>query len=200
MEVGAFAANCYLVVCPETKEGVIIDPGAEGKYIIKQVEKTGMTVKYILNTHGHIDHVGSNGEVQNAFQVPVLIHEKDASMFQSPQASLAIFTGKGKLKPPDITFKEGDEFEVGGLTVKVLETPGHTQGSVTLDIGGCLFTGDTLFAGSIGRTDLPGGSYRQILESIKNKILAYHDDTVVYPGHGPATTVAEERRYNPFLT
>ncbi len=199
MEVGAFAANCYLVACKETRYGVIIDPGAEGKQIIKQVERMGMTVKYIMNTHGHIDHVGSNMEIKNAFDVPVLVHEKDAAMFRSPQASLAIFTGKGKLKPPDQTFQEGDEFQVGRLTIRILETPGHTPGSVTLDINARLFTGDTLFAGSIGRTDLPGGSYRQIIDSIKQKILVYRDDTVVYPGHGPLTTVEEERQFNPFL-
>ncbi len=200
MEVGAFAANCYLVACPETHEGVIIDPGAEGRRIIKQAEKLALVVKYIINTHGHIDHVGANMEVKSAFDVPVLVHENDASMFRSPQASLAIFTGKGRLKPPDQTFLEGDSFTVGHLEIRVLETPGHTPGSVTLDIAGRLFTGDTLFAGSIGRTDLPGGSYKQIIASIKNKILVYSDDTVVYPGHGPETTVATERQFNPFLS
>jgi len=200
MEVGAFAANCYLVACSETKEGVIIDPGAEGKQVVKKAGEMGMAVKYIINTHGHIDHVGSNGEVKKAFAVPVLVHEKDAPMFRSPQASLALFTGKGKLPAPDQTFRNGDVFSAGRLSIQVLETPGHTPGSVTLDIQGRLFTGDTLFAGSIGRTDLPGGSYQQIIASIKSKILVYNDDTEVYPGHGSLTTVGEERQFNPFLS
>lgn len=200
MEVGAFAANCYLVACPETKEAVIVDPGAEGRYIIRRVKELELKVKYIINTHGHIDHVGSNGEMKEAFDVPILIHEKDISMFRSPQASLALFMGKGRLKPADQTVREGDTFQAGNLKILVLETPGHTPGSITLDINGSLFTGDTLFAGSIGRTDLPGGSYRQIIESIKTRILTYPDESEVYPGHGPPTTVGEERHFNPFLT
>lgn len=200
IEVGSFAANCYLVACPETKEAVIIDPGAEGGYIVKRVNELGLKVKYIINTHGHIDHVGSNEEVKKAFEAPILIHEADASMYKSPQASLALFVGKGRLTPPDRTLTEGDELEVGTLKIKVLETPGHTQGGICLDINGSLFTGDTLFMGSIGRTDLPGGSYGQLIESIKSKILSYSDETETFPGHGPPTTVGKERRYNPFLT
>jgi glyoxylase-like metal-dependent hydrolase (beta-lactamase superfamily II) len=199
MEVGPFAANCYLVACPETKEAVIIDPGAEGKHIIKQVTELGLKVKYIINTHAHIDHVGANGEVKDAFNAPVLVHAADAPLLRTPQASMALFMNQGKITPPDRTLQEGDVLEVGTLSIKVLETPGHTPGGVCLDINGALFTGDTLFAGSIGRTDFPGGSYRQLINSIKEKILKYADDTRVFPGHGPPTTVGDERLYNPFL-
>lgn len=199
LEVGPFVANCYLVGCPETKEAVIIDPGAEGKRIIKRVRELGLEIKYIINTHGHIDHVGANAEVRDAFNVPVLVHEADAPLLSSPQASMALFMNKAKIIPPDRTLKEGDLLEVGTLTVKVLETPGHTPGGISLDINGVLFTGDTLFAGSIGRTDFPGGSYRQLINSITQKLLVYDDDTQVFPGHGPSTTIGDERLYNPFL-
>ncbi len=200
IEVGPFISNCYLVACPETREAVIIDPGAEGKFIIKRVRELGLKVKYIINTHAHIDHVGANGEVKDAFNVPILVHAADASLYRSPQASMALFMGQGKIAPPDQTLQEEDVLETGTLKIKVLETPGHTPGGISLDINGVLFTGDTLFAGSIGRTDFPGGSYRQIIKSIRDKILIYPDNTEVFPGHGPPTTVGDERVYNPFLT
>jgi len=200
LEVGPFAANCYLVACAETKEAVIIDPGAEGRRIIKRVHELGLKVKYIINTHAHIDHVGANAEVKEAFNVPVLVHTDDAPLLRSPQASMALFMGQSKVTPPDWTLQEGDVLEAGTLRIKVLETPGHTPGGISLDINGVLFTGDTLFAGSIGRTDFPGGSFRQIIKSIKEKLLSYPDDTRVFPGHGPPTSVGYERLYNPFLT
>jgi hydroxyacylglutathione hydrolase len=199
LEVGPFASNCYLVACSETKEAFIIDPGADGKRIISRVRELGLKVKYIVNTHGHIDHVGSNSEVKEAFGVPLLIHEKDAHMLLSPQASFAFFMGQNKFVPADQTLKEGEILSAGNLRARVIETPGHTSGGISLDINGALFTGDTLFAGSIGRTDLPGGSYRQLIKSIKERILPYPDETNVFPGHGPPTTVGVERKYNPFL-
>ena len=200
LEVGPFASNCYLVACAETKEAVIIDPGAEGRRIIKRVHDLGLKVKYIINTHAHIDHVGANAEVKEAFNAPVLVHAADAPLLRSPQASMALFMGQSKVTPPDWTLEEGDLLEAGTLRIKVLETPGHTPGGISLDINGVLFTGDTLFACSIGRTDFPGGSFRQIIKSIKEKLLSYPDDTRVFPGHGPPTSVGDERLYNPFLT
>lgn len=199
MEVGSFAANCYVLACDETKEGVVVDPGADAKRIVKMVEDAQVKVKYIINTHGHVDHVGANDEVRQAFSVPILIHEADAEMCKNPHASLSTFIGKKELAEPDQLFKEGDTFTVGNLTIKVIETPGHTKGSVTLLAGGKLFSGDTLFSGSIGRTDLPGGSFDEIISSIKEKLLVFPDDTEVYPGHGPETTVGAEKKYNPFL-
>jgi glyoxylase-like metal-dependent hydrolase (beta-lactamase superfamily II) len=199
MEVGSFAANCYLIACDETREGIIIDPGAEAKQIMKMVEKANVTVKYIINTHGHVDHVGANEEVRKATGAPILIHEADGEMCKKPHASLAAFVGKVKLAEPDRLLKEGDKITVGNLTIEVIETPGHTLGSVTLVVDGKLFTGDTLFSGSIGRTDLPGGSYEQIIASIKEKLLPFPNETVAYPGHGPETTIADEKQYNPFL-
>lgn len=199
LEVGAFAANCYLAACPDTKEGVIIDPGAEGEEILRLVKNEGINIKYIINTHGHVDHVGANGDVKEATKAPLLIHVEDGDMCRKPHASLSIFAGKMKLAAPDRLLEDGDILEVGTLTFQVIHTPGHTRGGICLKTGDSLFSGDTLFAGSIGRTDLPGGSYRQIIASIKEKILPFPDETRVYPGHGPATTVGEERHSNPFL-
>jgi hydroxyacylglutathione hydrolase len=199
MEVGPFAANCYLVACGQTKEAVIIDPGADARQILSMVAGEKVTVKYIINTHGHVDHVGANEDIRKALGVPILIHENDGEMSKKPHASLSAFVGKMKLAEPDTLLKDGDKLTVGTLVFTVIETPGHTKGSITLALDGALFTGDTLFAGSIGRTDLPGGSFREIISSIKEKLLVYADDTVVYPGHGPESTIGEERKYNPFL-
>lgn len=199
MEVGSFAANCYLVACDETREGVIIDPGAEAKNILGMVEKEKISVKHIINTHGHVDHVGANEEVRLALDAPILIHEADGEMCKKPHASLAAFVGKVKLAEPDLLLKDGDRIKAGTLEFEVIETPGHTKGSVSLLVNGVLFTGDTLFAGSIGRTDLPGGSFDEIIRSIKEKLLVFPDETVVYPGHGPESTIGDEKKYNPFL-
>lgn len=199
MEVGTFAANCYLIACGETRQAAIIDPGAEASNIAAMVLRENVEVKYIINTHGHIDHVGANEELRQKLGVPVLIHENDGDMCKKPHASLSVFVGKVRLAEPDRLLKGGDKVAVGNLEIEVIETPGHTKGSVTLLAGGALFTGDTLFAGSIGRTDLPGGSFRDIISSIKDKLLIFPDETPVYPGHGPESTIGEEKQYNPFL-
>lgn len=199
MEVGSFAANCYLLACDETREAVLIDPGAEARQILAMVERENVTVRYIINTHGHVDHVGANEEVRKALGAEILIHEADGEMCKNPHTSLSAFIGKTKLAEPDRLLKGGDQIAAGNLTLEVIETPGHTKGSVTLLADGRLFTGDTLFAGSIGRTDLPGGSFEEIIRSIKEKLLTFPDHTTVYPGHGPETTVGDEKSYNPFL-
>jgi glyoxylase-like metal-dependent hydrolase (beta-lactamase superfamily II) len=199
MEVGAFAANCYLVACDRTLDGVVIDPGAEAKRILDMVHREKVNVRYIINTHGHVDHVGANEELRQALGAPILIHEADGEMCKKPHASLSAFLGRMKLAEPDRLLVGGEKLTVGDLVLEVIETPGHTRGSITLLAGGALFTGDTLFAGSIGRTDLPGGSFEEILRSIREKLLVFPDQTAVYPGHGPETTIGEEKSYNPFL-
>ncbi|MBS4007704.1 MAG: MBL fold metallo-hydrolase [Clostridium sp.] len=198
-EVGSFAANCYLIACSETKEGIVIDPGAEAKQILKMVEDAAVTVKYIVNTHGHFDHVGANAEVRQATGAPILINEADREMSSKPPASLSVFVGKLQFVEPDRFIREGDKLTVGNLQVDVIATPGHTKGSVSLLADGKLFTGDTLFSGSVGRTDLPGGSHGELIYSIKEKLLIFPGETIVYPGHGPETTIADEKKYNPFL-
>jgi len=201
IEVGSFAANCYLVSCQETKEAVLIDPGAEAKKILQIVKEAGVTVKYVLNTHGHIDHMGADAEVSQALGAPLYIHEGDKALIENPRDDLAAYQGVAKPAKADGFLRDGEIISFGKAQLKVLATPGHSPGSVCFynEKEKVLFSGDTLFAGSIGRTDFPGGSFPQIISSIKEKLLVLPEDTVVLPGHGPATTIAAEKQYNPFL-
>ncbi len=197
LEVSMFGTNCYLVGCSQTHEGVVIDPGAEGKRIIKEIRDAGLKIKYIINTHGHIDHIGANSRLKEAFGAPILLHRKDLEIYQNPGFGLGLVVGKQP--QPDRFIKEGDRIYFGRLSLQVLETPGHTPGGVSLYMPGAVFSGDTLFAGSIGRTDLAGGSFHQIIQSIKERLLVLPPETAVYPGHGPATTIRAEARSNPFI-
>lgn len=200
IEVGPFAANCYVLVCPSTREAAVIDPGGDAPVILQVILQERAKVKYIINTHGHVDHVGANAQVKSATNAEILIHEKDAPMLTNPARNLAILSPVViRQVPADRTLKEGDEIEFGEIKMEVIHTPGHTPGSISLKTDKIIFTGDTLFAGSIGRTDFPGGSYEQIMESIKNKIATLGDDYKVFPGHGPSTSVGYERVSNPFL-
>ena len=197
LEVSMFATNCYLVSCLETREGVVIDPGAEGKRLLGEIEKRGVEIKYIINTHGHVDHVGANARLKEDLQVPILMNEKDLAVYRNPGFGLGVVAGKQPA--PDRFIREGDRISFGRLELKVIETPGHTRGGVCLCTGELVFTGDTLFAGSIGRTDLAGGSFEEIIKSIREKLMVLPPQTVIYPGHGPASTIAEEARSNPFI-
>lgn len=200
--VGAIETNCYLVACPETREAAVIDPGAEGQRILQAVAENGLRVKYIINTHGHGDHIAANGTVKEATGAEILIHQDDAVYLTDPKKSLLAFMGANKPEPPaDRTLREGDVVEIGAtVRLEVIHTPGHTPGGICLKAGNVIFAGDTLFAGSVGRTDFPGGSYSKLISSIKEKLLRYQDDVEVYPGHGPGTTIGEERAYNPYLS
>ncbi len=195
--VSMFATNCYLVSCRETGEGVVIDPGAEGKRILHKIEEKGLRIKAIINTHGHIDHTGANGRLKEALKAPLLFPEKDLGIYRNPGFGLGVIFGKQAA--PDRLLKEGQQVPVGRGTLNVLETPGHTGGSISLYGDGVVFTGDALFARSVGRTDLAGGSYPLLISSIKEKLMVLPPRTVVYPGHGPATTIEAEARSNPFL-
>ena len=204
LPVGPLLTNCYIVGCEETKEGAIIDPGGDADRILATVEETGLRIKYVINTHGHFDHILANRKVVEATGAKLAIHPKDEPMLLAKLSGLANFFGLGGIIPspsPDLLLEEGDELLVGKLRFKVLHTPGHSPGSVSLynDEEGVVFAGDVLFNGGIGRTDLPGGSYRTLMESIRSKLLALPDETIVYPGHGPPTTIGKERRSNPFL-
>ncbi|MDD2421740.1 MAG: MBL fold metallo-hydrolase [Heliobacteriaceae bacterium] len=201
LETGMIGANCYLVMCPETKEAAIIDPGDEGGRIMRLVTKEQAKVVVIINTHGHADHIGANREVKEATQAPLLCHEDDAPMLLSPAKNLSLFTGHAIQGPAaDRLLREGDTVKIGKtITLEVLHTPGHTPGGISLKAPGVVFTGDTLFCGSIGRTDFPGGSFTNLIQSIKDKLLVLPDDTMVYSGHGPESTIGQERRTNPFL-
>lgn len=201
LAVGSMSANCYLVWCEATKEAVVIDPGGEGRRILAEIAKEQLQVKYIVNTHGHVDHIAANAEVRSATGAKLMIHEDDAPLLNNSNLNLALYVGMAlQGLQPDVLLHEGDEIVCGEqVRLKVLYTPGHTRGGICLQAEKTVFTGDTLFAGSIGRTDFPGGSYQGIIDSIKNKILPLDDACLVYPGHGPASTVGYERSHNPYL-
>lgn len=199
--VGSIGTNCYLVGCQETKEAAVIDPGGDADRILQAVKEDNLQVKYIINTHGHGDHIQANGPLQKATGAQILIHRLDAECLIDPERSLLAFMGDKTGGPAADRMLEDGHVIAIGTTVKldVLHTPGHTKGGICLKSDRLIFTGDSLFAGSIGRTDLPGGSFPELIQSIKEKILPLDDQFLVYPGHGPSTTVGIERRENPFL-
>jgi glyoxylase-like metal-dependent hydrolase (beta-lactamase superfamily II) len=200
LELGPFFVNCYIVGDAETKEGFIIDPGYDPERIISFVEGLGLKIGTIAITHGHADHIAALDEIRRHFGARVLIGEKDAPMLGDPEANLSEFAGERFVTGgADRLLKEGDTVAAGKYTFKVLETPGHSPGSISLYGHGAVFTGDALFLGSIGRTDFPGSSYETLIESIHEKLLTLPDDTIVYSGHGTDTTIGQERDFNPFL-
>lgn len=197
--VGPVAANCYLL-SDEGGKGIVIDPGGDAPAILDTIRKEHITVEAILNTHGHSDHIAANDAVRNATGAPLYIHAADEHMLTDPRANLSLFMGGNVVsRPAEHHLKEGDILCVGAIALKVLHTPGHSPGGVCFAGEGVLFSGDTLFADSIGRTDFPGGSLPQLIGVIKEKLMALPDDTVVYAGHGPSTTIGRERQYNPYL-
>lgn len=208
--VGPIQACCYVVSGKINNRVCLIDPGGDSKQIIDYLEKHKLEPVYLINTHGHIDHIGANQEIKAAYPaIKICIHSEDARMLTSASANLSPELGYSFTSPSaDKLLKEGDELSIndGALALKVIHLPGHTRGGIGLVYTpsgkqpGIIFTGDTLFAGGIGRTDFPGGSMEQLLNNIRTKILTLPDDTVVYPGHGPATTVGNEKHHNPFLT
>lgn len=199
-EVGSFMSNCYIIGCEETSEAAVIDPGAEPEAILSELGKNNLKLKYIINTHGHVDHIGANAEVKKSIEAPILIHKEDAGLLEDPQGNLSMYVGgKLTLPPAEQLLEEGDEISIGNIKLKVIHTPGHTQGGISLKADNEVFTGDSLFAGSIGRTDLPGGNHGQLIKSIKEKLLPLGDDVIVYPGHGPASSIGKEKKMNPFL-
>ena len=208
--VGMLQCNCTIIGDPATHEALVIDPGDEVSRILELLGRHKLTVKAIVSTHAHIDHVGGLSKLHQYTGAPVMMHRDDVPLYQGMDIQAA-FLG---VAPPEVgeidqLLTDGDVLQWGSLAAQVLHTPGHSPGSVSLyvpaDAGKIataapqLFAGDTLFAGSIGRTDLWGGSFTQIMQSIKSKLLAFEDDVAVIPGHGPQTTIGIERRTNPFI-
>jgi glyoxylase-like metal-dependent hydrolase (beta-lactamase superfamily II) len=192
--------NCYLLI--DSGEIAVIDPGFEPERLLAKVDAYGgrKAVKYIINTHGHVDHMGANAAVQRATGAQILIGRNDAGQLTDSQQNLSVFLGEQAVSPPaDRLLKEGDTVEVGATRLKVVETPGHTEGGICLIGDGFAFTGDTLFFQSMGRTDFPGGSERKIMASLKRLTELLPDDTMVYPGHEDVGRMRDCKRVNPFL-
>jgi glyoxylase-like metal-dependent hydrolase (beta-lactamase superfamily II) len=198
--VGPFAMNCYLVGDEVTRQAIIIDPGAESKRLIEKITSDHWQLLYIVNTHCHIDHTAEAGVIQKHFKIPFYIHKQELPLLDSLIEQGELFGITVKEIPVVSSFlQDGDKLQVGQLNGTVLYTPGHSPGGISLLFGNHVFVGDCLFQDSIGRTDLYGGNYEQLIESITNKLLSLNDNTKVYSGHGPATTIGRERKYNPFL-
>ena len=202
--VGLLQCNCTVLGEPESRQAVVVDPGDEGQKVLDVLREEGLTCRAILNTHTHIDHVGANQALKEATGARLLLHEADLPLYDNLGAQ-ALMLGGIMPAPPragvDETIHQGDRVRAGGVVAEVLHTPGHTPGSLCFHLDGeaLLLSGDTLFAGSIGRTDLWGGDYDQEIASIRERLLALDDRTRVIPGHGPETTIGRERRRNPFL-
>jgi glyoxylase-like metal-dependent hydrolase (beta-lactamase superfamily II) len=203
--VGPFMKNGFVVACPDTAEAVIIDPGDEVAGLLAFVQRHHMKVRHILLTHAHVDHITGVGKATQVLGAPVYLHEADLFLYDHAVESGAMFGMRVERQPPvDVYYTPGQVIRFGGLEARPHHTPGHCPGGVCLQIGksgetGELFVGDTLFAGSIGRTDLPGGDYDTLIASIHTVLFAFGDGAVVHPGHGPDTTIGHERRTNPFL-
>ena len=201
LSVGVLETNCYLVYCPETLECAVVDPGAEAERIFRLIAEKGLKPRVLLNTHGHVDHIGANKDIKERFDIPLYIHSADSAMLERVhQTEMAFFLGAKDSPPPDHFLKDGDKLKIGKSFLRVIHTPGHSPGSVSFLGDGFLLSGDTLFFGGVGRTDLPGGSWQEMESSIKNKILTMPDEMLVLPGHGPSTTVGQEKRSNPFIS
>jgi glyoxylase-like metal-dependent hydrolase (beta-lactamase superfamily II) len=198
--VGALGTNCYLAYCERSRGCAVVDPGAEPALIFQAISRLNLEPAVLLNTHGHVDHVGANQDVKDSFGIPLHIHRADLPLLRNSMLSdIAVLLGAKASPEPDAYLEDGQEISFGEETLRVLTTPGHSPGSVSFQGGDFLLSGDTLFCGGVGRTDLPGGDWTELIASIRNRILTLPGQTRVYPGHGPDSTVDQERDSNPFL-
>jgi hydroxyacylglutathione hydrolase len=203
-EVGNFAVFCYLIGDEETQEGLFIDPANDTRRLLAEAKSQGLNkIKYIVNTHSHVDHIMGNAEMVKKTGAKIIIHEEDASALGRTPSYLLEMFGATASPPADMTVKEGDLIQVGDVKLKVIHTPGHSPGGMSLYVDGMIFTGDTLFVGSVGRTDFPGSSWDVLEASIRKKLFVLPGETVIFPGHNygstPTSTIQYERRHNPFV-
>ena len=205
LAVGPLQANCYLLWDKPGGSVAIIDPGGDPEAIISVIEEEKLIPVVLINTHGHIDHIAANRAIKERYDIPLLIHSEDAACLTNPDLNLSAL-GLGSIDSPpcDRELQDGAEIAVGEIMLKVISTPGHSPGGICLlmarpDQPDIIITGDTLFAGGVGRTDFPGGSWSQLMASIQNRLLSFPDETIIFPGHGPHSTIGEERNSNPFL-
>jgi hydroxyacylglutathione hydrolase len=198
--VGPIQANCFILGCERTNLAAVIDPGGDVDKILVTLAKDKLRCATIINTHGHFDHSGDNKRLKDVTGAELIIHRADAPMIMQQGASGGMWGMEVENSPaPDRYVNEGDIITFGDISLKVLHTPGHSAGSISLVTDKMVFVGDTLFAGSIGRTDFPGGDHSTLIRNVREKIFTLGDDVVVYPGHGPKTTVGRERKTNPFF-
>jgi len=198
--VGPLQVNCFIVACPETRDALVIDPGDDGPQILAALRAGSWRTVAIVNTHGHFDHIGANRSLVEATAAELLIHELDLPLLQRAQLHAQLYGLQAEPSPlPDRLLHDGEEIVCGALSFRVLHLPGHSPGGIALLCGAHLFAGDVLFAGSIGRTDLPGGDHRTLVEGIRNRLWCLPGETIVHPGHGPDTTIAREMRSNPYV-
>ncbi len=194
-----FGTNTYLIWDKISREAFLIDVASPDRSVVDFIRKEGLTLKYLFNTHGHGDHIAGNEMIKNEFDVPLLIHSADADMLLSSDKNLSTYWGQRVLSPAaDIKLTGGEEFSLGDTKIMIIHTPGHSQGGISIRIENLVFSGDTLFAGSVGRTDLPGGNMDRLIKSIKEKLFSLPEDTKILPGHGPASTIETEMIENPF--
>jgi hydroxyacylglutathione hydrolase len=199
LTVGAFQENCYLIVDARSGKAVIVDPGGEGERLVEAVDKSGATLEAVWITHAHVDHVGAIASIKQRWDVPVYLHPLDRRLYEAAGRQAQVYGVQfEEPPPPDREFADGQQLKVGDVALAVMHTPGHSPGHVVIHGDGIALVGDCLFAGSIGRTDLPFSDPPQLAASLE-KISALPPETVVYPGHGMDTTIGEERRSNPFL-
>lgn len=199
LPVGPLQANCYIVGCETTRHAAVIDPGGDADKILLALAKDKLTLKAIINTHGHFDHVSANKALKEATGADLMVHPDDAPMLAQLSQGAAVWGMKSDNSPaPDRLLNEADTVKVGEIVFKVLHTPGHTPGGISLYADKTVFVGDTLFAGSIGRTDFPGGDFNTLINSIQTKLFTLPDDVTVYTGHMEPTSIGREKKYNPF--
>lgn len=197
---GVYAVNCYIFADDKTDKAVVVDPGGDVDKIIEVLENNDLKLNYIILTHGHGDHIGGVEELRDKTQAPIYIHKDDANMLRNANInhSTTIVGSKVEIEP-DHLLEDGDVLDLGELKLNFIHTPGHTKGGVCIQVENALFTGDTLFANSIGRTDLEGGNQEELIDSIKNKLFVLNEELTVFPGHGPASTLRIEKTTNPYI-